>query len=130
MKDDFEAVKGFVIIPAGTTSAQANITIIDDMIAEPTESFNATLTIITPQSVLPSQLGPFDEAVVQIVDNDRISFEWEREMYRVREGAGLLPLNIISSFAASYSVTLEFAVTGITAQGECYHGNFSSTHYF
>lgn len=115
--DDFVPVRQAVTLPAGSTSAHVNISIVDDALAEPTEAFNVTLTIDTPHTLLLSQLGFFPEATVAILDNDRISFEWEREFYRVREGAGLLSLQVVSPLAASYDITLEFEVNEISAQG-------------
>lgn len=115
--DDFVPVRQAVTLPAGSTSAHVNISIVDDALAEPTEAFNATLTIDTPHTLLLSQLGFFPEATVAILDNDRISFEWEREVYHVREGAGLLSLQVVSHLAASYDITLEFEVNEISAQG-------------
>ena len=101
------------------------------MLAEPTESFNVTLSIVTPQTVLLSQFGPFQETTVEILDNDRITFEWEREIYRVREGAGLLPLQVVSLLAASYDITLEFEVIEMSAQGGCCRDNwFNSIRSF
>lgn len=122
--EDFDPVRTIVTIRAGSTSALANVSILEDRLAEPTESFNVSLTIESPQTLLLIQLGRFSHTTVNILDNDRISFEWERESYLVREGMGMFPLQVVSSLAASYDITLHFEVINMSAQGGCCHDNW------
>ena len=61
---DFVGVTGTVTIPAGATSAQFSIMILDDLVPEPTQVF--TVVLIKASGIV----VPLDTATVTIVDND------------------------------------------------------------
>ena len=68
--DDFTALSGSVTIPAGSTTATIDVSVIDDMIVEATESMIVTLDAITSGNggvvINPIQ----DDAMITIADND------------------------------------------------------------
>lgn len=60
---DFSAANGTVLIPAGATSASVSVSIIDDTVVEPSETF--TITISSADATVTDS-----EATVTIIDND------------------------------------------------------------
>ena len=62
-----------ISIPAGVSSFDITVPIIDDNCREEDETFNGDLTVLPNQAV---DLGSPDRTVITIVDNDGNSYPW------------------------------------------------------
>ena len=109
-----------VPIPAGQSSANFTVTIIDDAILEEEELFNLAL-FIPP---FPTSLGVHSAssvAMVTITDDDSLSVQFTESIYSVSEGAGEVVLNLTTNgtSAVNYTVvvdTMDGSATGEHAQ--------------
>ena len=68
--DDYTALSGTVTIPAGSTSTTITVSVIDDAIAEGTETLELTLTAITSSSAGVTIDGGAKTDSIDIADND------------------------------------------------------------
>ena len=109
-----------VTIPAGQSSANFTVTIIDDAILEEEELFSLAL-FIPP---FPASLGIHSTsgvATVTIIDDDPLSVQFTESSYSVSEGAGEVVLNLTANgtSAVNYTVvvdTMDGSATGEHAQ--------------
>ena len=94
-------------IPAGESSANFTVTIIDDAVLEEEERFNLALSI--PQ--FPASLGIHSAAyaTVTITDDDFLTVQFAESCYYVSEGAGevVLKLTANGTSAVNYTVVVD-----------------------
>ena len=96
-----------VTIPAGESSANFTVTIIDDVVLEEEELFNLALSI----PPFPASLGIHSAAyaTVTITDDDFLSVQFAESCYYVSEGAGEVVLNLTANgtSAVNYTVVVD-----------------------
>ena len=104
-----------VTIPAGKSSANFTVTILDDAILEEEELFSLALSI----PLYPASLGIHSSAyaTVAITDDDFLTVQFAESSYSVSEGAGEVVLNLTANgtSAVNYTVvvdTLDGRATG------------------
>ena len=94
-------------IPAGESSANFTVTIIDDAILEEEELFNLALSI----PAFPASLGIHSAgyATVTITDDDFLTVQFAESSYSVSEGAGEVVLNLTANgtSAVNYTVVVD-----------------------
>ena len=120
-----------VTIPAGQSSANLSVTIIDDAILEEEELFNLALSI----PPFPASLGIFsasDVAIVTITDDDPLSVQFTESSYSVSEGAGEVVLNLTANGTSAVNYTVVVVTMDGSATGEHYVslGNFQLLQSF
>ena len=96
-----------VTIPAGESSANFTVTILDDAILEEEELFRLALSI----PPYPASLGIHSSAyaTVTIIDDDFLTVQFAESSYSVSEGAGevVLILTANGSSAVNYTVVVD-----------------------
>ena len=96
-----------VTIPAGESSANFTVTIIDDVVLEEEELFSLALSI----PPFPASLGIHSAtyATVTITDGDFLSVQFAESSYYVSEGAGEVVLNLTANgtSAVNYTVVVD-----------------------
>ena len=105
-----------VTIPAGQTSANLTVPIIDDAILEEEELFSLALYIPPYPASLGIHSG-MSVATVTITDDDPLSVQFTESSYSVSEEAGEVVLNLTSNgtSAVNYTVvvdTMDWSATG------------------
>ena len=96
-----------VTIPAGKSSANFTVTILDDAILEEEELFSLALSI----PPYPASLGIHSSAyaMVTIIDDDFLTVQFAESSYSVSEGAGEVVLNLTANgtSAVNYTVVVD-----------------------
>ena len=106
-----------VTIPAGQSSTNFTVTIIDDAILEEEEVFNLAL-FIPP---FPASLGIHSAsgvATVTITDDDPLSVQYVESSYSVSEGAGEVVLNLTANGTSAVNYTVVVVPMDGSATGE------------
>ena len=106
-----------VTIPAGQTSANFTVTIIDDAILEEEELFNLALSI----PPFPTSLGIHSAssvAMVTITDDDSLTVQFAEFSYSVSEGAGEVVLNLTANGTSAVNYTVVVDTMDGSATGE------------
>ena len=100
---DYTSLNGTVTIPAGSTSAIIDVTVIDDVIVEGNEDVVVTLTSITSGDPQISIDATMDNDTVDISDDDTL--EWSLQgVLNVNEGA-------LATYSLSHNATLQAGET-------------------
>ena len=101
---DYVAASGILTLPAGTQSAWASVTLLDDALYEPDETFLVTLSD-------PVQAALGDAAATATIRNDdgapQLSFE--TDLYTVDEEAGAVTLTVTLSGPTAITATVDYA---------------------
>ena len=106
-----------VTIPAGQTSANFTVSIIDDAILEEDELFYLALSI----PPYPASLGIHSAtsvAMVTIIEDDSLSVQFAQSSYSVSEGAGEVVLNLTANGTSAVSYTVLVDTMDGSATGE------------
>ena len=106
-----------VTIPAGQSSANFTVAIIDDAILEEEELFNLALSI----PPFPTSLGinsASGVAMVTIIDDDPLSVQFTESSYSVSEGAGEVVLNLTANGTSAVNYTVVVVTMDGSATGE------------
>jgi hypothetical protein len=97
-----------VLQPNSTAANQLVIPIVDDDIAEPRESFICTLQSGSTQSV---QTRHPEQVTVDIIDDDELVVQWDRDFYSFSEST----LASVELFTSSF-FEISFTVIGVPSQ--------------
>ena len=96
-----------VTIPAGESSANFTVTILDDAILEEEELFSLALSI----PAYPASFGIHSSAfaMVPIINDDFLTVQFAESSYSVSEGAGEVVLNLTANgtSAVNYTVVVD-----------------------
>ena len=106
-----------VTIPAGQSSANFTVTIIDDAILEEEELFNLALSI----PPFPASLGIHSTsavATVTITDDDSLTVQFAEFSYSMSEGAGEVVLNLTANGTSAVNYTVVVDTMDGSATGE------------
>ena len=106
-----------VTIPAGKTSANFTVTIIDDAILEEEELFSLALSILP----FPTSLGIHSAssvAIVTVTDDDPLSVQFAESNYSVSEGAGEVVLNLTANGTSAVNYTVVVVTMDGSGTGE------------
>ncbi len=103
-----------LVIPAGSISADIELTVIDDLIVESTET-----VIVTLGQPIGATLGTENIHTATILDNDDATplVTLTSSALSIQENAGQLLLNINLSTASEFDVTVPITVTGNATLG-------------
>ena len=96
-----------VTVPAGESSANFTVTILDDAILEEVELFSLALSIPLYPALLGIHSSAF--AMVTIIDDDFLTVQFAESSYSVSEGAGEVVLNLTANgtSAVNYTVVVD-----------------------
>ena len=120
---DYNATSGTVTISAGGTTTTIAVTIVDDAIDEPDETF--TVTLSSPSGAAISSIG--GTATVTILDNDPLPVLSIADA-SVAENAGSVSLTISLNAVSGRDVSVQYATADGTAKaGSDYSGVASTT---
>ena len=112
---DYQAIPGTIVIPAGDTSVQVPVTVIDDGVLEPSEE--VTLTLVSP---LLSGDGEVtvntNAATVTISDNDSGTIGLT-SLADGMEGGGPARFEVSLSALSSTATTVSYTVSGSATSG-------------
>ena len=108
-----------VTIPAGQSSANFTVTIIDDAILEEEELFSLALSI-PPFSASLGVFSASDVAIVIITDDDPLSVQFAESNYPMSEGAGEVVLNLTANGTSAVNYTVVVDTMDGSATGEHY----------
>src|SRR5262245_34825404 len=102
---DYVSASDTLIFAPGVTEKQITITIVNDTVAEPTESFSVVLS--NPQN---AGLGAISTATVTIIDDDGPppTVQFASASYSVAENAGTAVIAVTLSAAAPTTVTVNY----------------------
>ena len=105
--------------PAGLTAATISVTICNDTVFEPNESFSAVITPVTLTGTIPATVGPNNTATVTIIDDDAQAgtIQFNPTTYQVREGDPTVPLTITRTNGSDVAVTATVTFANGTATG-------------
>ncbi len=107
-----------LVFGVGVTSLTVTVTLVDDVLIEPTESFVVTLSPPTTGSAV---LGVNSSAQVDIIDNDGdATIEFSESFYSFDEGAGTVTVLAIRSGDSSGAVGASFAAVDVSATAADY----------
>ena len=68
---DFLGIERFILtFPPGVTRVPYNITIIDDIIPEPSEFFNCDVNLVSPEDASFLAIGTPKQPLIEILDTD------------------------------------------------------------
>ncbi|OWY22041.1 hypothetical protein C7N43_09165, partial [Sphingobacteriales bacterium UPWRP_1] len=118
---DYTAISSTATIPAGQTCANVTFSIIDDLVAEPTESFNVNLTNPTNATIADPQ------GVVTILDNDTPPPSLTINDVTVNESAGTATLQICASAASTSPISVIYTTANGSAQSGLDYTAISAT---
>ena len=118
---DYVALSGSIFIPPGATTGLIDVSVIDDLLVEATETVNVTLVTLS-LATFPVLVTPFTEpvtigtanATVNIIDNDKAVFTVEDLVVNEGDGTGTLTVKI-SNKLEGISVPVTVNYTPITA---------------
>ena len=121
---DFQSAGYLATFPAGNTTVFVPCPIINDTIAELTETFFAVLTIPAAAASQGIAKGAADTATINITDDDTVEVVFNPIQYTVNEGDGVVTLTLNADKPASFEYTVEVETQDGTANGnwECYTG--------
>ncbi len=105
---DYVATSGMLIFAPGETSKSFNVAVLDDTLAEATETILVTLANPTNAG-----LGTPSTAAVNITDNDSVKFSIA--FYSAKENAGAALITVKLSAASDYEVRVDYATSDGTA---------------
>ena len=116
--EDYKASTGTVIMPAGTAGRDDEVRLLNDDIAEDTETFKVELTGTNfPEMVVEFPEGGWDSADLTIRDDDRLRASVTADPETVSEGAeASFPVTLTGGTSAA-DVVVSYTVTG-TAMAE------------
>ena len=106
-----------VTIPAGQTSANLTVPIIDNAILEEEELFSLALYIPLYSASLGIHSG-MSVATVTITDDDPLSVQFAESSYSVSEGAGEVVLNLTANGTSAVNYTVVVDTRNGSAAGE------------
>ena len=115
---DFQSAGYQATFPAGETTAFVPCPIINDTIAEPTETFSAVVTIPAIAASQGITTGAADTATIDIVDDDTVEVVFNPTQYTVNEGDGVVTLTLNADNPASFEYTVEVVTQDGTATGK------------
>ena len=117
-----------VTIPAGQTSANLTVPIIDDAILEEEELFSLALSIPPYPASLGIHSG-MSVATVTITDDDPLSVQFAESSYSVSERAGEVVLNLTANGTSAVNYTVVVDTRNGSATGEQWIVFSCSVHY-
>jgi len=124
--DDYTAISGTLSFAPGQTNQSFAVTILDDELDEPDETF-----IFTLSNPVNATLGTPYTATLTVVDDDEPpTVQFGSATYSVGEGAGAATLNATLSAASAVSVTVDYATTDGTAEKDSDYVAVSGTLSF
>ena len=112
---DYTLTDGTLTFAPGETTKALSVPIIDDAQYESDET--VTITMFNPQNATQSEPSLH---TLTITDNDtRPSVGFESAAAACSENAGIAHLNVVLSNPSSETITVAYAATGGTAEGNC-----------
>ncbi len=106
---DYTTTTATATIPAGQTCVNVTLPIVDDLINEPTETFNVTLSSPTGATINDGT------GIVTILDNDVLVPALSINDVTVNENAGTATLQICASAATTVPITVTYTTSNGTA---------------
>ncbi|MEZ4659731.1 MAG: Calx-beta domain-containing protein [Caldilineaceae bacterium] len=122
---DYAATSGALIFAPGETSQSFTVPILDDALEEDNET--VALTLSNPQN---GALGTPAAAELVIMDDERVSVQFDAPSYAVAEGDGSVDVDVVLSAPSALAVSVAFAVTGGTAKAGADYGPAAGTLIF
>ncbi len=107
---DFTATTGTLSFAVGESSKTFTIPILNDLLVEPTQTVNLTLS-----APVGTTLGTQKTAVLSIIDNDVPVINFDVAVKSVSELTTSASYKVLLSVASTQSITVNFALSGGTA---------------
>ncbi|MEZ4713575.1 MAG: Calx-beta domain-containing protein [Caldilineaceae bacterium] len=122
---DYEATSGTLTFAPGETRQSFAVSILDDALEEDNET--VVLTLSNPQN---GALGTPAAADLRILDDERVSVQFDALSHAVVEGDGSVDVDVVLSAPSALSVVVAYAATGGTAKAGADYGPAADTVTF